>query len=166
MDFLQLFVTFVGMILGSGIIQFLLNRKDAKDNKLDALQKELQEGLEERENVGKARYLEHKEAIQKLNEAIFQLTQNDTNQSQYMKYVGDEIMGLAHDKLVYLTDWYQERGGITLKEQATLKAIYVPYHEGLQGNGDGQIGYEYCMKLPVITEEQAKELDKNIGKRK
>ena len=144
----ELLVTFLGMLLGSGLIQFFITRKDNKREELKQIQKELKQEIEGKEKE-----------IEKLNEIIIQLTENDTQQSKYIKYVGDEIMGLAHDKLVHLTDKYQNRGAITLKEIATLKAIYKPYHEGLGGNGDGQAGYEYCIKLPVISEEQAKKID-------
>ena len=175
-------------VIGSGalfsFIQFLIQRKDNKNDKIDklykdltekidhqnkifqerdnALQKEIKEGLDERERTGKERFSYHQEAIQKLNEAIFQLTKNDTEQSQYLKYIGEELMGLAHDKLVSLTDYYQARGAITLKERATLEAIYEPYHKGLGGNGDGKAGYEYAMQLPVVSNSEAKELDDKI----
>lgn len=151
----ELLVTFLGMLLGSGLIQFFITRKDNKKEELKQIQKELKQEMEEKEK-------EYKEEIEKLNEIIIQLTENDAQQSKYIKYVGDEIMGLAHDKLVCLTDRYQDRGAITLKEIATLKAIYKPYHEGLGGNGDGQAGYEYCIKLPVVSEEKAKEMDMKI----
>lgn len=177
-------------VIGSGalfsFIQFLIQRRDNKSEKIDKLckkidqelkiqnensekrytqlQNEIREGLDERENTGKARYEEHQEAIKKLNEAIFQITQNDAKQNKYMKYIGDEIMGLAHDKLVSLTDRYQARGAITLKEKATLEAIYKPYHEGLGGNGDGEQGYIYAIQLPVITDSKALELDRMLAK--
>ena len=155
----QLVVTFLGMIFGSGFIQFLIIRKDNKNEKMKETQKKVEEKIKENEKLSSQRYLEHKEAIEKMNEAIIQLTKNDTDQTKYLKYVGDEIVGLAHDKLVCLGDKYQERGAITLKEKATLEAIYKPYHEGLGGNGDGQTSYEYCMKLPIVTNEKAKEMD-------
>lgn len=172
-SWIQPVLTFVGVIIGSGLIQFLITRKDNKKNKIDELcekidkglieqQVEFKQGLDEREATGKERYLEHREAIQKLNEAIFQLTKNDTEQHQYMKYIGEELMGLAHDRLVSLTDAYQIRGAITLKEKATLEAIFKPYHEGLGGNGDGEQGYKYAMALPVVTDAKAREMDEKL----
>lgn len=175
-------------IIGSGafftFLQFLIQRKDKKKDKLDelcqkldndmlqqqnlsktryeSLQIEIKDGLQERENRGKARYTEHQEAIKKLSEAIVQLTKNDTDQSKYMKYIGEELMGLAHEKLVTLTDHYQARGAITLREKATLESIYKPYHEGLGGNGDGSQGYNFCMKLPVVTDSKALDMDKEL----
>lgn len=178
-------------IIGSGalfsFIQFLIQRRDKKSEKIDTLCKkideglknqaktteksynvlkdEIKEGLQVQQNWGFKHYEEHKESIDKLEEAILQLTSNDTQMQTYMKYVGDEIMGLAHNKLVELTDKYQLRGAITLKEKATLEAIYKPYHEGLGGNGDGEQGYQYAMNLPVVTDTQALEMDKELNKK-
>lgn len=153
-------------ILGSSglftLIQYLIQRHDTRNDELEKFRKEYTEGLDDRERRGLQRYQEHQESIKKLNEAIVQLTKNDTEMQEYMHCVGNELMGLAHDRLVHLTDKYQERGAITLKEIATLKAIYEPYHNGLNGNGDGQAGYEFAMTLPVVTDEQAREMDKNL----
>lgn len=162
---LQVVLTIIGSGALFSFIQFLIQRKDnlkkeEKEDQINQLRIELKDGLDDRENRGTERYNEHKEAIAKINEAILQLTENDTQMKNYMKYVGDEIMGLAHDKLVYLTDKYQERGAITLKEKATLEAIYTPYHEGLGGNGDGKTGYEFAMQLPIVTDAQAYEMDR------
>lgn len=158
-DWAQLIVTFLGILLGSGLIQFFITRKDNKDKEITQIQKELNQEINRKEKKYEQHYSEQKEEIEDLKDVIEKLSRSDFEQSKYMKYVGDEIMGLAHDKLVRLTDKYQDRGAITLKELATLKAIYQPYHEGLGGNGDGQAGYEYCIKLPVVSEEQAKKLD-------
>jgi len=158
-EWITALITFLGVFIGSGLIQFFVTRKDNKNDKLAAIEKDLKNGLNNEEERGKARYAEHQEAINKLNDVILKLTENDTKQTQYIKYVGDELMGLAHDRLVDLTDKYQQRGAITLKEIATLEAIYKPYSEGLGGNGDGKAGYEYAMKLPVVTDAVAKEMD-------
>lgn len=150
-------------VIGSNAIfsflTFLITRKDNKNNRIDDLEDALKKGLDEREQTGKNRYLEHQESIKKLNEAIIQLTKNDTEMKEYMHDVGDGIVGLGHDKLIYLTDKYQARGKITLKEKANLTAIYVPYHN-LGGNGDAKLGYEYAMNLPTIKEEEAWEIDR------
>jgi hypothetical protein len=61
--------------------------------------------------------------------------------------------------LVTLGKIYQRRGAITLAEQNNLKLIYTPYHNGLGGNSDGEGYYEYCMHLPVVTEEEAIAMD-------
>jgi len=159
----QIIITLIGLIISGGLfsfIQFLINRKDSKNDKFKTFEDMINKGLDEREKVGLARYEEHKENIKKLNDAIVQLTENDTEICEYMQYVGAELMGLAHDRLVYLTDKIAKRNAITLKEKATLDAIYTPYHDGLGGNGDGQMGYEHCMTLSVIPDSLAEELDK------
>lgn len=142
-------------------IEFLIRRHDEKNNAFEKYAAVFNKGLEEREKKGLERYTEHKENIEKLNQAILQLTKNDTEMAEYMQYVGAELMGLAHDRLVYLTDKIARRNAITLKEKATLEAIYRPYHDGLHGNGDGQAGYEHCQTLKVISDEMARELDRD-----
>ena len=162
----QIIIAVIGSSAFFTFIQFLIQRRDNKKNQIEEIKEEFHKGLDEREETGKARYTEHQESIAKLNEAIMKLTENDTQMKKYMRYVGDEIMGLAHDKLVYLTNKYQARGAITLKEKATLEAIYVPYHEGLGGNGDGEQGYLYAMQLPVISDEEALKRDIAIKQKK
>ena len=139
-------------------LQFMITRRDNRNDEIKNLREDMKKGLDERELTGKERYLEHRESIQKLNEAIIKLTENDTQMGKYMKSVGDGIVGLGHDKLVYLTDRYIMRGKITYEEQATLTAIYKPYAE-LGGNGVGKQGYDACMRLPTCTREEAFELD-------
>ena len=68
------------------------------------------------------------------------------------------LLGLGHDKLIYLTDKYVRRGGITLKEKRNLKFLAEPYFD-LGGNGDCKIGYDACEKLRVISEDEAEVLD-------
>lgn len=69
------------------------------------------------------------------------------------------LLGLAHDRLLFLTDRYVERGGITLVEKRNLAYLYEPYKE-VGGNGDCKIGYDSCQDLPVISREKADELDR------
>jgi len=64
------------------------------------------------------------------------------------------LLGLGHDKILYLTDKYVRRGVITLKEKRNLKFLYEPYSE-LGGNGDCEVGYAACQTLPVVSEEEA-----------
>lgn len=74
------------------------------------------------------------------------------------------ILGLEHDKLLYLTSKFMVRGVITAKEKTNLKYLYEPYKE-LGGNGDCETGYEECMKLKVVTDEEASHLDRGIKRR-
>lgn len=140
---------------------------------------EVREGLAAREAMGKKRYDEHHIAIEKLSvqhqkeflelkKAIDALTANDTKITDSLAKIAekqdcmaDGIMGLSHDKLVYMTDRITERGAITLKEQATLTSIYEPYTK-LNGNGDAKAGYKHVMNLKVVSDEEAKRLDEQL----
>lgn len=83
--------------------------------------------------------------------------ENNTAQSRM-------LLGLAHDRIVFLTDCYVRRGAITLKEKRNLRFLYEPYSE-LGGNGDCKIGYEACEKLDVVSEEEAQERDAMIKRK-
>ena len=150
-------------VLGSNalfaFLQFLITRKDSKDDKLKILEREVQEGLDAREAKGRERYEEHRAAIEELRGMMMQIASSTQEQQKYSESIGSVLMGLAQDKIVHLTKHYSARGAITLDELAVLESIYVPYHDGLHGNGKGKAGYERCQKLPVISEAKANELD-------
>ena len=188
-------ITIVSVILGSGLVQFLLTRKDkkqedAKKDNADTIKKDMKDhltevnnkwkadycdknskliegltrdvklGLEQREQKGLERYQEHKEAISELREAIIALTKDAEDRKTLESYVASSLLAITHDKLVYLGKTYQKRGAITLAEKNNMKLLYTPYHDGLGGNSDGEGYYTYCMHLPVVTDEEAAEMDK------
>jgi hypothetical protein len=74
------------------------------------------------------------------------------------------LLGLGHDKIIYLTDKYVRRVCITLKEKRNLEFLYKPYAD-LGGNGDCKIGYDACQELPVVSEEEAAEADMHIKRK-
>jgi hypothetical protein len=158
-NLLQIIVTVIGSNALFAFITFLIKRKDDKDDRFKQIEQKLDDGLEERENTGKERYEEHREAIEELRQAILALTEDARERSQLEKCMASSLMALSHDKLVTLGKIYQRRGAITLAEQNNLKLIYTPYHNGLGGNSDGEGYYEYCMHLPVVTEEEAIAMD-------
>lgn len=69
------------------------------------------------------------------------------------------LLGLAHDRIMTVTDFYVRRNGITLKEKRNLEYLYNPYREA-GGNGDCKIGYEACQSLSIISDDDAEKLDK------
>jgi hypothetical protein len=85
-------------------------------------------------------------------------TQSDAEKNQ-----SDMILGLGHDKILYLTDKIIQRGCITMKEKRNLKSLYEPYQR-LGGNGDCQVGYEACEKLPIVSDQEA--FDKDCERKK
>lgn len=68
------------------------------------------------------------------------------------------LIGLGHDRVIYLTDKFVRRGSITLKEKRNLEYLYAPYRD-MGGNGDCKIGYDACQALPVVSEEAAELAD-------
>lgn len=179
-------------ILGSGalfsFIQFLIQRKDTKedkniDKKFEEVNKRIDDGLEERDKTGLKRYEEdrqsiedivelHKKDLQSLLNALGELKKNDeriektiNSISDDQKNVCDALIGMAHDKIIYMTDKITERGYITLKERATLDSIYQPYR-AMGGNSHAKAGYEHVIELDVISDEKAKEMDDLIKLRR
>lgn len=74
------------------------------------------------------------------------------------------LLGLGHDKILYLTDKFVRRGCITLKEKRNLKFLSQPYFD-LGGNGDCEIGYNACQSLPVVSDDEAEERDAAIRRK-
>lgn len=142
--------------------QWKIDYCDVNTKAIENLTQEVREGLAERENTGAERYLEHKEAIEELRQTMISLAKNTDEVAKLGKYMGQSLMALTHDKLIYLGKQYQRRGAITLAEQNNLKLLYEPYHNGLGGNSDGEGYYTYCMNLPIVTDEEAAAMDKKI----
>ena len=177
-------VTIISVLIGSGLIQYFVDRKDkkisnSKDEKLDVLRKEFQKGLSDGEETGKSRYNEQKNALEKmaiahqkdfqeLKEAIMKLTENDTKitesiekMSYKQELMADSLLGLSHDKIIATTDKISMRGAITIKEQATLESMYKPY-SALGGNGHCRKAMEHVSTLAVISDEDARHRDKEL----
>lgn len=133
---------------------------DKNKQLIEEIGESLKQGLNDRERTGKERYEEHKEYIKELREAILVLTEDAQERKKLEKYMANSLLAITHDKLIYLGKTYQRRGAITLAEQNNLKLLYTPYHDGLGGNSDGEGYYNYCMHLPIVTDEEAQELDR------
>lgn len=124
-------------------IQYLIARHDKKNDESDNRYQELKDGLEN-----------HKENIEKLNQILLE----NKKENEGIKQL---LIGIGHDKLVFMTDKIARRGSITLKEKATLDAVFKPYST-MGGNGDGEAGYKYCVTLPVVSDESAREKDSSL----
>jgi hypothetical protein len=155
--------TLLTVLLSGGFLtflQFLINRHDAKHNKYAELKKMIVDGLQERDNTGKERYEENSEAIEELRKIMKELAKTTLEQKQVVTANSELLVGLAQDRLAFLTDRYIKRGVITLDELAILEEIYEPYHDKLGGNGRGKAGIEQCRRLPIVSEEIAIMKDK------
>lgn len=145
---------------------------------IESLRTEVIDGLAEREKMGRQRYEEHHMSIEKmtiehqkdfleLKKAISILTENNSkitdslnSISNQQRDIADSLLGLSHDKIVYMTDKLVARGAVTMKEKATLESIYTPYVK-LGGNSYAKKGMEHVDKLPVVTEEEARKMDRH-----
>lgn len=132
---------------------------DKNSKLIEDLTLTVKEGLEQRESKGLERYEEHKQTIEELRKAVLALTDDAKERKKYEQSMGASLMALTHDKIIYLGKCYQRRGAITLAEKNNLKLLYEPYHDGLGGNSDGEGYYDYCMHLPVVTDEEAMAMD-------
>lgn len=84
---------------------------------------------------------------------IYFITRHDKKkekEEEMNSAVAKMILALGHDRLIHLTDQYIAKGEITVKEKRNLRYLYEPY-KALGGNGDCEIGYNACEKLPVIS---------------
>jgi hypothetical protein len=158
-NLLQVVLAVIGSNAVFAFITFLIKRKDDKDDRFKELDNKIENGLEEREEVSKERYEEYQENINELREVIIKLSEDAEERKHLTQCMASSLMALSHDKLVHLGKTYQRRGAITLAELNNLKLIYTPYHDGLGGNSDGEGYFEYCKHLPIVTEEEAIEMD-------
>lgn len=158
-NILQVVIAVIGSNAVFAFITFLIKRKDDKDDRFKELDNKIENGLEEREEVSKERYEEYQETIQELREVVIKLSEDAEERKHLTQCMASSLMALSHDKLVHLGKTYQRRGAITLAELNNLKLIYTPYHDGLGGNSDGEGYFEYCKHLPIVTEEEAVEMD-------
>ena len=174
MDWIQFGATILGVILGSGLIQFLITRKDnkekdAKKDSANSLRKELKDHLTNVNDKWKIDYCDkNRDAIEKMSEAIEKLTANDTVIAESLKSIADkqDIMasanvGMIHNTLIRFTDPIIARGVVTYDELATLDSLYVPYSK-LGGNGECKRRYNDVNKLKIVTPEKAIERDREI----
>ena len=152
-----------GTILGSNtlfaFIQFLIQRKDNKNDKIKEIKENIDKKFKERDEKNKEIKDYYEKSIEELRAAMIALADDAEDRKKLEGCMAKSLMALSHDKLVRLGKFYQKRGAITLAEKNNIKLIFEPYHNGLGGNSDGEGYYDFCMHLPVVTEEEAMEMD-------
>ena len=78
---------------------------------------------------------------------LIQRKDSQKEKQQNQERTSDKLMlGIAHDRIMFLGTCYIKRGWITFTELDNLKCIYEPYHE-LGGNGSAKIMMEEVNKL-------------------
>lgn len=75
-------------------------------------------------------------------------------ESEEMKAQSEMLVGLGHDRIVYLGQKYLERGSLTLNEYENLsKYLYKPYKK-LGGNGTAEKIMEQVDKLQITEDKK------------
>lgn len=174
---------FILTVVGSGafltFLQFLISRFDKKHDRIQELEKKLDEGLDDTEKTGKARYdeyhasieemnMNHQKDFQELQKAINQLVQNDIKFTesiekmvQKQEIIASANVGMVHNTIIQFTDPIICRKAVTYEELANLDSLYVPYSK-LGGNGECKRRYEDVNKLIKISRDEANKRDREI----
>lgn len=125
-DCATLVVSVVSATLSGGFFSFLaarLHRKDEKEDKTD-------------------------ESIKLLKE----ISDWKDDQSELSKLQSEMLLGLAHDRIVYVGSKYINDGEITMEKLDDFNTyLYTPY-ANLGGNGTGQKIWERVNQLPIKDE--------------
>jgi hypothetical protein len=152
----DIIIAILGSSLLSSVIGLISSRLARKDQKEDHYE-ELKKGLEEREERGAERFRIHKE---KIDGIYTELRKRDEVDEAFREL----MIGYSRDRIQFVSKQILKRKAITILEKSTLKSIYVPY-EKLGGNSYGKTTYESCMAFPVVSEEEAEKMDKEIRQR-
>lgn len=174
---------FILTVLGSGafltFLQFLISRFDKKHDRIEALEKRLDEELDDRDKTGKARYdeyhasieemnINHQKDFQEIQKAINQLVQSDMKFAesiekmiQKQEIIASANVGMVHNTIIQFTEPIICRKAVTYEELANLDSLYVPYSK-LGGNGECKRRYEDVNKLIKISRDEANKRDREI----
>lgn len=186
-DFVKILLTIIGSGALFSFIQFLITRKDKKeentiDDKIEASEDEINKNLSDFIKDGEKKYQKHDEEIKELSqkqdrdynslrEAIEKLTENDIRITESIDklikkqdIIGDSIIGITHFGIHVYARKITERKAITFNEKTVISSICDPY-ERLGGNGLVHDTKEYLFTLPVVSEEEANKLDREVQKR-
>ena len=149
MDLGQLFALIFGSNEFFTFITFLITRHDSKSDVESKHYEELKKGLEDREKEGADRFATHKEAIDKINKILEQLQKNDSALVEQQEIQTRSLVGLGHDRIVYLGLKYIERGYVTDDEYENLHDyLFVPYAAN-GGNGTAEKVMQEVEELPI-----------------
>jgi hypothetical protein len=130
-------------------VQFLINRHDKKNDSVEKLRIEFVEGLKQTQEDGDKRFEAHEELITKINEVLNQLKVNDAKQTESLKRQEASLVGMGHDRILYLGSRYIERGYITKDEYENLNDYLFKPYKALGGNGTAEKIMREVDKLPL-----------------
>lgn len=129
------FLTGGGFAAVLGIIQYKIKRKDDSEDKKAA----------------------QSDKTDEIAEMVKELIAWKDSQTELSKNQSEMILGLAHDRIVYLGSKYLQAGEITVQELDDFNQyLYEPYAK-LGGNGTGEKIWNRVNALPVREPERRKD---------
>lgn len=129
------FLTGGGFAAVLGLIQYKIKRKDDSDDKKAA----------------------QSDKTDEIAEMVKELIAWKDSQTELSKNQSEMILGLAHDRIVYLGSKYLQAGEITVQELDDFNQyLYEPYAK-LGGNGTGEKIWNRVNALPVREPERRKD---------
>ena len=129
------FLTGGGFAAVLGLIQYKIKRKDDSEDKKAA----------------------QSDKTDEIAEMVKELIAWKDSQTELSKNQSEMILGLAHDRIVYLGSKYLQAGEITVQELDDFNQyLYEPYAK-LGGNGTGEKIWNRVNALPVREPERRKD---------
>lgn len=129
------FLTGGGFAAVLGLIQYKIKRKDDSKDKKAA----------------------QSDKTDEIAEMVKELIAWKDSQTELSKNQSEMILGLAHDRIVYLGSKYLQAGEITVQELDDFNQyLYEPYAK-LGGNGTGEKIWNRVNALPVREPERRKD---------
>lgn len=129
------FLTGGGFAAVLGLIQYKIKRKDDSKDKKAA----------------------QSDKTDEIAEMVKELIAWKNSQTDLSKNQSEMILGLAHDRIVYLGSKYLQNGEITVQELDDFNQyLYDPYAK-LGGNGTGKKIWERVNALPVREPKRRKD---------
>lgn len=143
----------VPVIFGSNalfaFLTYLITRHDNRNDVEAKHYKEIKEELRERNELNNQRYEEHQKAIASITEVLAKLEEKDDAIVDLQKKQTESLVGLGHDRIIYLGLKYIQRGFITVDEYENLNEfLYKPYHNA-GGNGSASRVMQAVNNLPI-----------------
>ena len=129
------FLTGGGFAAVLGLIQYKIKRKDDSEDKKAA----------------------QSDKTDEIAEMVKELIAWKDSQTELSKNQSEMILGLAHDRIVYLGSKYLQAGEITVQELDDFNQyLYEPYAK-LGGNGTGEKIWNRVNALPVREPERRRD---------
>lgn len=156
MDGIQTTLTFIGAILGSGVVTAIVNTKTDrwkfKETRKNQKEDEKEKRNDKTEEIAKA-FSEFKEEttskIEDVEKKITSLEQNISSLAKQNDSQTEALKLMMLDRILYIGNKYIEAGEIRSNDKRIFRMMYKAY-KGVNGNGDADWVMERIDELRVI----------------